>query len=91
MCGGSERYDGRVDVYSFGMIMYIIITGDERPYGVDDSLNHRHITELLPKVPVQGYADIMRKCWNKNIHKRPRFDSISKDLRKLLFDVSAQM
>ncbi|KAK8890149.1 hypothetical protein M9Y10_034909 [Tritrichomonas musculus] len=84
------QYNGKVDVYSFGILMYEIVT-DSIPY---PDLESRKMTSFQftnkvvnenfrPKfeVPVKkSIQELIEKCWSKNPKERPTFEEIFKKL-----------
>lgn len=86
----SDRYDTKVDVYSFGIIMYEIITGTK---AYSDILSKGNVTAFQLKtmilnghrpvfdVPIKDdLKKLIEKCWSQNPNDRPTFA----DLYKLL-------
>ena len=81
-----KPYNAKADVYSFGIIMYQIIT-DTRPYPLFDKkklnefqFNRKVIDEnYRPKftVPVKkGLKKLIEQCWSKDPKNRPTFEDI---------------
>jgi serine/threonine protein kinase len=66
------------DIYSFGIIMWEILTG-ERPYKDqphDINLAFKILDGLRPTIPEgtpDNYCNLMQKCWHKNPAERPQF------------------
>ena len=88
-----ERYDIKVDVYSFAILMYEVVT-DCVPYPeleagkVNDFRFRKAIVDknLRPKftVPVKKpIQELIEKCWSKNPDFRPSFKEIFEDLTNL--------
>lgn len=75
----------QVDVYSFGIIMWELITREE-PYGGQKGVQIAYAAAeqgLRPEVPnfcPTDYADLMRQCWADNPADRPTFAVILKKL-----------
>lgn len=81
-----ERYDGKADVYSFGIIMYQIVT-DSVPYPLFEKgklkefkFNKKVVDEnYRPSftVPVKKeIKKLIQRCWAKNPKDRPTFEEI---------------
>lgn len=81
----NKDYGPSCDVYSFGLITYEIITGEE-PF------KSLQIYELPSKVvngerPIinnfvpDSYKDLIESCWSSNPEDRPSFDEIVEKLR----------
>lgn len=83
-----ERYTDKVDVYSFAIIMWELITRQE-PYGGQKGVQIAYAAAeqgLRPEIPAYcpaDYADLMRQCWASDPHERPTFQVILKRLFQL--------
>ncbi|RIA87073.1 kinase-like domain-containing protein [Glomus cerebriforme] len=83
-----EPYTQASDVYSVGMIMWFIISG-QYPF-CDRKYNDHHLAGdimkgLRPKVPEgtpPDYEKLMRNCWDPDPHKRPTAGNL---YQKVLF------
>ncbi|CAB5364768.1 unnamed protein product [Rhizophagus irregularis] len=80
-----KPYTQAADIYSFGMVMYYIITG-RQPFEnrTHDSLLALDICNgIRPEVPEipelksNRYINLMKKCWDSNPDNRPNVFSIS--------------
>ncbi|KAK8891109.1 hypothetical protein M9Y10_028314 [Tritrichomonas musculus] len=84
------HYNGKIDVYSFGILMYQVVT-DTDPYPL---LTKGKITpfKFNQKVVSENYRPtftfpvkksiqkLIERCWSKNPHERPTFEEIFKKL-----------
>lgn len=80
MLTGEGNYTQAVDVYSFGILLYELVT-QKRPFFEVDSfaLPDRVLEGLRPDVPTEATEPIrslMQECWATNPHERPSFKSI---------------
>ena len=79
------RYPFKIDIYSFGMLCYEILSGRMPFYDIKTSeLRKRVLGGLRPKLPEECpslLATMIKRCWEPNPSARPRFSDICKDLR----------
>lgn len=84
---GVTPYNETVDVYAFSMTAYEIITG-KRPYydfkPPTDYLFFKNVKEgrrpILTDDITEKMKNLLSKCWDPDIHKRPSFDVIFDEL-----------
>lgn len=76
-----EKYDEKVDVYSFGVLLFFIVSGGEMPRISIIDIG----TGKKARIP-SSFTDVSRRiidaCWNFDPKKRPSFESILKELDK---------
>lgn len=85
-----SRFNGKADVYSFGILMYEIIT-DSVPYPLLEKgkmtpfqftskvVNENYRPEFT--VPIKkSLQNLIEKCWSNNPRERPTFEQIFKKL-----------
>ena len=92
-----EPYDEKVDVYSFGIVLWELATC-KVPYKQmckEQGINAFTIVfkvcneDIRPKMPsfipveMQPLMDIMIECWNKHPKCRPSFENINNKLQKM--------
>jgi hypothetical protein len=77
----SASYNERVDVYSYGIVLYEICT-KQLPYWDSknkDCLRCVVMEDLRPTVPTgvpESFIDLMQRCWAKKAADRPSFQEI---------------
>ncbi|KAK6236238.1 hypothetical protein SCA6_011575, partial [Theobroma cacao] len=78
----------KVDVYSFGIVMWELLTGEE-PYA---DLHSEEIlagiikVTLRPKIPSwcdPAWRSLMERCWSTDPDSRPAFSEIAKELHTM--------
>eukprot|EP00850_Spirogloea_muscicola_P001579 SM000006S19344 [mRNA] locus=s6:214523:219235:+ [translate_table: standard] len=74
-------YDHRVDVYSFGIMIWEILTGDI-PYAGLTPLQaaigvvQRQLRPVMPTTAPPKLKELAQRCWSTNPADRPEFDEI---------------
>ncbi|XP_078182463.1 RAF-like serine/threonine-protein kinase 20 [Carex rostrata] len=93
--GSSNRVSEKVDVFSFGIVMWEILTGEE-PYA---NMHYGAIiggivnNTLRPPVPSNcdlGWKRLMEQCWAPDPFQRPSFTEIAGTLRAMSVASAAQ-
>ncbi|RHZ75172.1 hypothetical protein Glove_217g149 [Diversispora epigaea] len=93
------QYTQASDIYSVGMIMWVISTG-KRPFATrayDPELVVDIFNGLRPKInkdTPQCYIELMEKCWHKDPFERPSveeiYDITEKWIHRLTYDEKAE-
>ena len=78
-----DKYDQKSEVWSFGMIVYEILTGNIPYSGLSPfEAMEKIVANELPEIPgtIENFLkDIMLKCWSFNPDDRPDFHQISNE------------
>jgi serine/threonine protein kinase len=79
------KYDQKVDVYSFGLLLYEIVVGggvfsSPEGYTYAYEVIRRKERPPIPATVLPGVRDLIERCWSENPHQRPSFDEIEREL-----------
>ncbi|XP_070574898.1 tyrosine-protein kinase receptor Tie-1-like [Ptychodera flava] len=87
-------YTTKSDVWSYGILVWEIVTLGATPYGhiassreVSDKLRKGY-RMLKPEHCNQQIYDVMLKCWKKDPNERPMFPELCSDFRNMVNDIS---
>ncbi|CAL1361597.1 unnamed protein product [Linum trigynum] len=84
--GSSSRVSEKVDVFSFGVSMWEILTGEE-PYAdmhcgaIIGGIVKNTLRPAVPEDCDQDWRELMEQCWSLNPDSRPSFTEIANRLR----------
>ncbi|CAL2225622.1 unnamed protein product [Prunus armeniaca] len=86
--GSSNRVSEKVDVYSFGIVMWEILTGEE-PYAnmhcgaIIGGIVNNTLRPPIPKRCESEWKNLMEQCWSPDPADRPSFTEITHRLRDM--------
>jgi serine/threonine protein kinase len=86
-----ENYNTKVDVFSFGMILYEMFEG-EKPFAGEDAYEAAYLVAREGRRPQfgsktyypDGMKELITKCWSEFAVTRPQFDDIVPKLEEIL-------
>ena len=93
----NQPYNEKVDVYSFAMILWELISGeqvfsnmskDEHMQEVVLGGQRPSLSPILARAPA-GVARLLERCWHAKHQRRPDFASIERDLLSICEDETA--
>ncbi|KAL6542991.1 hypothetical protein OROHE_010511 [Orobanche hederae] len=91
--GSSNKVSEKVDVFSFGIVLWEILTGEE-PYAnmhygaIIGGIVNNTLRPIIPSYCDAEWRGLMEQCWAPNPALRPSFTEIASRLR--VMSVSAQ-
>ncbi|XP_059431970.1 uncharacterized protein LOC132165430 [Corylus avellana] len=86
--GSSSRVSEKVDVFSFGISMWEILTGEE-PYenmhcgAIIGGIVKNNLRPSIPEHCDPGWRNLMEHCWSPDPDNRPSFTEIANRLRSM--------
>nr|BAD94246.1 putative protein kinase [Arabidopsis thaliana] len=83
-----RRYDKKVDVFSFAMILYEMLEGEppfanHEPYEAAKHVSDGHRPTFRSKGCTPDLRELIVKCWDADMNQRPSFLDILKRLEKI--------
>ncbi|KAE9603353.1 hypothetical protein Lal_00008241 [Lupinus albus] len=93
--GSSSRVSEKVDVFSFGISMWEILTGEEPYADMHCGAIIGGIVKNTLRPPIPEHCDtewrkLMEECWSRNPESRPSFTEITRRLRAMFMTLQAK-
>lgn len=89
-----ESFNEKADVYSFGLILWFLLTTKE-PYEEYEDLDLfsravclQHVRPPIPDKCDPGLRDLITRCWHPNASYRPNFTEIVQKLDTIIVDLA---
>nr|GMD78840.1 serine/threonine-protein kinase STE20-like isoform X2 [Ipomoea batatas] len=88
LLNGESMVSEKVDVYSFGIVMWELLIGEE-PYSnmrAEEIICGIIKGSLRPEIPNwcnPAWRSLMERCWSSDLKARPAFSDIAKELRAM--------
>ncbi|KAK7324253.1 hypothetical protein VNO77_27783 [Canavalia gladiata] len=93
--GGSNKVSEKVDVFSFGIVLWEILTGEE-PYAnmhygaIIGGIVNNTLRPTIPNYCDSEWRTLMEQCWAPNPAVRPSFTEIASRLRVMSAAAASQ-
>ncbi|KAK1392335.1 Serine/threonine protein [Heracleum sosnowskyi] len=94
--GSSSLVSEKVDVFSFGVVLWELLTGDEPYADLHYGAIIGGIVSNTLRPPIPEYCDsewksLMESCWSTEPLERPKFSEVANQLRSLAAKVPPKM
>ena len=87
-----EEYDYKTDVYSYGIVLYVLFTGNLPKQSMKDKLNNKPIQFPPPSRSLSSYCiELIKKCLSYEPSKRPSFEDILENMKSNLFEFASEI
>ncbi|XP_070544682.1 uncharacterized protein [Ptychodera flava] len=90
-CLTTQHFDAKSDVWSFGVLLWEVMTRGATPYAGIDNLDLMRHLKRGNRLPMPRYLstklyNVMRRCWCTSPEYRPTFAELVEDLDEILLN-----
>lgn len=87
-----EKYDNKVDVYSFGMILLFILEGNVPKYTLKDKMKRKDVPLPNPSSFISKFCiDLILRCLSFDPETRPSFIEILNEIRSNSYSLASNV
>ena len=84
----TEKYDEKADIYSFGMVMWEMLSREEpypdlHPVVAGMKIAYKGLRPRIPDDQNPEFVKLIEICWDQKPKKRPMFPDVLERLQKL--------
>ena len=84
-----EEYDNKTDVYSFGVLLFVLFTRRFPKQNLKEKLNNKPIKFPEASPAISPFTiSLIKKCMSFEANKRPTFEEIVEEMRKHSFKMA---
>ena len=87
-----EEYDYKTDVYSFGMVLYVMFVGNLPKQSLKDKMRGKEIDLPNESNSISAFCiQLIKKCLSGDPKDRPTFEEILEDLRENEYSLTSSI